>query len=95
MGLGPHWLGPIWAWDPLGPRCRGSSILLLYRNLTIIQKSYDYKEIFRFMKYSINNLGDPYIESNYGIHSRIFEKSVIDFFANSFPTAPSPTTPIV
>ena len=40
--------------------------------------SYDYKEIFRFMKYSINNLGDPYIESNYGIHSRIFEKSVID-----------------
>ena len=43
--------------------------------------SYDYKEIFRFMKYSINNLGDPYIESNYGIHSRIFEKSVIDFFA--------------
>ena len=44
--------------------------------------SYDYKEIFRFMKYSINNLGDPYIESNYGIHSRIFEKSVIDFFAN-------------
>ena len=43
--------------------------------------SYDYEEIFRFMKYSINNLGDPYVESNYGIHSRIFEKSVIDFFA--------------
>lgn len=43
--------------------------------------SYNYEEIFRFMKYSINNLGDPYVESNYGIHSRIFEKSVIDFFA--------------
>ena len=44
--------------------------------------SYNYEEIFRFMKYSINNLGDPYVESNYGIHSRIFERSVIDFFAN-------------
>tara|TARA_Y100000991_G_C21972567_1_gene350249 strand:+ start:2267 stop:3580 length:1314 start_codon:yes stop_codon:yes gene_type:complete len=43
--------------------------------------SYNYEEIFRFMKYSINNLGDPYVESNYGIHSRIFERSVIDFFA--------------
>lgn len=43
--------------------------------------SYNYEEIFRFMKYSINNLGDPYIESNYGIHSRIFERSVINFFA--------------
>jgi histidine decarboxylase len=44
--------------------------------------SYNYEEIFRFMKYSINNLGDPYVESNYGIHSRIFERSVIDFFAD-------------
>lgn len=43
--------------------------------------SYNYEEIFRFMKYSINNLGDPYVESNYGIHSRIFERAVIDFFA--------------
>jgi len=33
------------------------------------------------MKYSINNLGDPYITSNYGVHSRQFECSVIDFFA--------------
>tara|TARA_B100001175_G_C19453356_1_gene612486 strand:- start:15 stop:1343 length:1329 start_codon:yes stop_codon:yes gene_type:complete len=43
--------------------------------------SYNYEEIFKFMNYSINNLGDPYVESNYGIHSRIFERAVIDFFA--------------
>ena len=33
------------------------------------------------MKYSINNLGDPFVPSNYGVHSRQFEVSVIDFFA--------------
>ena len=33
------------------------------------------------MKYSINNLGDPFVTSNYGVHSRQFEQSVIDFFA--------------
>ena len=40
------------------------------------------KELYEFMKYSINNLGDPYITSNYGVHSRQFECSVIDFFAD-------------
>jgi hypothetical protein len=27
-------------------------------------------------KFSINNLGDPFIESNYGVHSREFEVSL-------------------
>lgn len=34
-----------------------------------------------FMRYSINNLGDPFEPSNYGVHSRQFEVAVIDFFA--------------
>lgn len=42
---------------------------------------YDHSELFEFMKYSINNLGDPFVPSNYGVHSRQFEVSVIDFFA--------------
>jgi len=42
---------------------------------------YDHEELYEFMKYSLNNLGDPYVTSNYGIHSRQFECSVIDFFA--------------
>jgi len=33
------------------------------------------------MKYSINNLADPFVGSNYGVHSRQFECAVIDFFA--------------
>ena len=35
-----------------------------------------------FMNYSINNLGDPFVTSNYAIHSRYFETAVLDFFAN-------------
>lgn len=42
---------------------------------------YDHSELYSFMKYSINNLGDPFVPSNYGVHSRQFETSVIDFFA--------------
>ena len=43
---------------------------------------YDHSELYSFMKYSINNLGDPFVPSNYGVHSRQFECAVIDFFAN-------------
>ena len=42
---------------------------------------YDHQELFNFMKYSINNLGDPFVPSNYSVHSRQFECAVIDFFA--------------
>jgi len=42
---------------------------------------YNHEELYEFMKYSINNLGDPFITSNYGVHSRQFECSVIEFFA--------------
>jgi len=42
---------------------------------------YNHEELYPFMKYSINNLGDPFVASNYGVHSRQFEVSVIDFFA--------------
>ena len=42
---------------------------------------FDFTELQNFMNYSINNLGDPFVPSNYGVHSRQFECSVIDFFA--------------
>ena len=43
---------------------------------------YEYKDLQRFLKYSINNLGDPFIESNYGVHSRQFELELLEFFSN-------------
>ncbi|WP_250125924.1 histidine decarboxylase [Chroococcidiopsis sp. CCMEE 29] len=49
--------------------------------------SYDYTPLFRFLEFSLNNLGDPFIESNYGINSRKFEQEVLDFFANLYKIA--------
>jgi histidine decarboxylase len=49
---------------------------------------FDFTELTNFLKYSINNLGDPFVPSNYGVHSRQFECSVIDFFANLWKMPP-------
>lgn len=43
--------------------------------------AFDCRELKQFMDFSINNLGDPFIESNYGVHSRMFEVAVLDWFA--------------
>lgn len=43
---------------------------------------FDTSVLTPLLKYSINNLGDPYDTSNYSIHSRTFEREVVDFFAN-------------
>ena len=37
---------------------------------------FDYGALEKLVHYSINNLGDPFIESNYGVHSREFEVGV-------------------
>lgn len=42
---------------------------------------FDYGPLECLQKFMINNLGDPFIESNYGVHSREFEIGVLDWFA--------------
>ncbi|XP_074578434.1 serine decarboxylase 1-like [Curcuma longa] len=42
---------------------------------------FDYGALIHLQHFSINNLGDPFIESNYGVHSRQFEVGVLDWFA--------------
>ncbi|XP_039117155.1 serine decarboxylase 1-like [Dioscorea cayenensis subsp. rotundata] len=42
---------------------------------------FDYGALVQLQHFSINNLGDPFIESNYGVHSRQFEVGVLDWFA--------------
>jgi len=42
---------------------------------------FDFGDLEGLVKYSINNLGDPFIESNYGVHSREFEVGVLNWFA--------------
>ncbi|CAO2835812.1 unnamed protein product [Amaranthus hypochondriacus] len=43
---------------------------------------FDYGVLDQLQLFSMNNIGDPFIESNYGVHSRDFEVGVLDWFAN-------------
>lgn len=43
---------------------------------------FDFKELEQVQRFSVNNLGDPFVESNYGVHSRKFEIGVLEWFAN-------------
>ncbi|KAL3504427.1 hypothetical protein ACH5RR_034268 [Cinchona calisaya] len=68
-----------------------ASVLARYR-ITLVERTkhhlgypynldFDYGALTRLQHFSINNLGDPFIESNYGVHSRQFEVGVLDWFA--------------
>jgi histidine decarboxylase len=44
----------------------------------------DYAALGPFLGFNSNNIGDPYIDSNYGVHSRTFERAVLEFVARLF-----------
>ncbi|GAX74634.1 hypothetical protein CEUSTIGMA_g2082.t1 [Chlamydomonas eustigma] len=46
-----------------------------------LNQALDYDGLTDLMQFCINNLGDPFIESNYGVHSREFEVGVLNWFA--------------
>ena len=43
---------------------------------------YNFKALSPFLNFTINNLGDPFVESNYKVHSRFFELKVLNYFAD-------------
>lgn len=49
---------------------------------------FDYGPLEGLQRFSINNLGDPFIESNYGVHSRQFELGTLLWFAKLWEIAP-------
>ena len=47
---------------------------------------FDFSALEGLQKFSINNLGDPFIESNYGVHSREFEvRHLLVFACYAYP----------
>lgn len=44
---------------------------------------YNYEELYPFLHFSLNNVGDPFIAS-YDMHTKVFEREVIGFFAQLF-----------
>ena len=49
---------------------------------------FDYGALEKLVKFSINNLGDPFIESNYGVHSREFEVGVLNWWVAGHGAGP-------
>lgn len=43
--------------------------------------NFDYSELYRFLKYAVNNVGDPFVSSNYRVNTHEIEREVLHFFA--------------
>lgn len=41
---------------------------------------FDYRPLFRFLAYPINNVGDPFVPSNYHLNTHEFEREVLEEF---------------
>jgi len=49
-----------------------------------VARDFDYSELWPFLKYPLNNVGDPFIPSTYTVGTRELEKEVIAFFSRLF-----------
>ena len=45
---------------------------------------FDYTELYRFLGFPLNNVGDPWVESTYRVNSREFEQEAFHFFADLY-----------
>jgi len=45
---------------------------------------FDYSDLYRFLRFPLNNIGDPFVEGTYRVHSRSFEREVLGFFAKMY-----------
>jgi histidine decarboxylase len=49
-----------------------------------VSKDFDYKELFEFLNYPLNNLGDPFTPSTWKVDTRAFEREVVSFMAGLY-----------
>jgi histidine decarboxylase len=49
-----------------------------------VSKDFDYNALYEFLKYPLNNLGDPFTPSTWKVDTREFEREVIQFMATLF-----------
>jgi histidine decarboxylase len=49
-----------------------------------VNTNYDYSQLFPFLNFSLNNVGDPFQDCNYRIATRKVEREVVNFFADLY-----------
>jgi histidine decarboxylase len=52
---------------------------------------FDYSPLYRFLQYPLNNVGDPYLPSNYHLNTHEFEREVIGIFQKLTAAPPNNT----
>lgn len=50
--------------------------------------SYDYAALKKFFSYSMINAGDPFVETDWDLHSKDFEREVVEWFADLYQLSP-------
>ncbi|HET7898148.1 MAG TPA: hypothetical protein VFL47_10770, partial [Flavisolibacter sp.] len=45
---------------------------------------FDYSELYPFLEFGLNNVGDPFMDSHCDMHTKDFEQAVVNFFADLF-----------
>lgn len=50
---------------------------------------FDYSELYPFLSYALNNIGDPSLSSSAGMNSHAFEREVLSFYADLFKAPPN------
>ena len=45
---------------------------------------YNYTDLYRFFAFTINNIGDPFVQGMYDLNTHIFEQEVVSFFARLY-----------
>ncbi|MBL7472248.1 histidine decarboxylase [Robertkochia sediminum] len=71
--------------DALKAKIREASALFLGYP---VSKDFDYTPLYDFLKYPINNLGDPFEDSTYKVQTHELEREVVSFFAKLFRANP-------
>lgn len=76
--------------QPVLPPAEREQLNALYARLTAqrpvnvgypCNQNFDYSELFRFLEFSANNVGDPFSATNYRLNTQDFEREVLADFA--------------
>lgn len=54
-----------------------------------VSKDFDYSELYDFLSFPINNLGDPFEDSTYKVQTHEMEREIVTFFAKLFRAKPT------
>jgi len=96
----PPSVEPFELMRPLLPDKASARLDALFDRLTGLKERFvgypvtadlDYRELNRFLDFPLNNVGDPFKDGTYGLHTHEFEREVVHWFAELLHAPPEQT----